>query len=254
MKNRICVITFTVDRVPQLIRAIKSVMNQDIEKSIRHLIFTENFQTLKEDRRLLEYQDHIEIVPIAGEPYMDDSSPRMARLRNEALSFVAEEYVTFLDDDNEMEPPHLKSLFSLISERKEIAAYSWRRLLYPDGSEFDGKSYPWHGNQSEANKRWKWCVKAAVLEPGNAVMRDGPVNIPDPMSLATIDMNEWLFKTKELKAIGMDFTFSQADIQNRVGEDDKLFSRVMKSGLPILGSERATIKYYLGGVSNYRNN
>ena len=90
--------------------------------------------------------------------------------------------------------------------------------------------------------------------PGNPVMRDGPITIPDPMKLATVDMNEWLFKAKELRQIGMDFYFIVCDIIDCVGEDDKLFARICSLGLPIAGSQMATIKYYLGGVSNYHSN
>jgi GT2 family glycosyltransferase len=252
MDKEICVITFTVDRVALLIRCIKSVLLQDMP--VRHLIFSEHSERLMEDERLGFCRQRIEFIKLDGQPHHGSSSPRMATLRQFALPFVKERYVCFLDDDNEMEPEHLHSLLLIIEQQDVAAAYSWRTLLHTDGRYFDGRSYPWHSNEIEADKRWKWCVNAGVLVQGEPVMRDGPVTAADPMGLATVDMNEWLFKTAELKRVGMDFEFSEQDLLNRVGEDDKLFARIRLLGLPIAGSRRATIRYYLGGVSNYRIN
>jgi GT2 family glycosyltransferase len=253
MDKEICVITFTVDRVELLIRCIRSVILQDL--SVHHLIFSENYEQLMKDTRLDFCREAgVEFLPLEGLPHCGPSSPRMAVLRNHSLSFVREEYVCFLDDDNEMEPGHLRSLLAVIALQQVMAAYSWRTLLYADGSHFDGRSYPWHSNETEAYKRWKWCVDAGVMVQGEPIMYDGPVTVPDPMGIATIDMNEWLFKTEELKQVGMDFHFSEKDEMDRVGEDDKLFARIRESGLPIAGSGMATIRYYLGGVSNYRIN
>ena len=253
MNKEICVITFTVDRVALLVRCIKSVLLQDL--SVRHLIFSENQARLIKDERLDFCKTRsVEFLPLEGLPHHGPSSPRMAVLRNHSLSFVREKYICFLDDDNEMEPGHLRSLIHVIEQQQVAAAYSWRTLLYADGSYFDGRSYPWHSNETEAHKRWKWCVDAGVMIQGEPVMYDGPVTVPDPMGIATIDMNEWLFKTEELKRVGMNFHFSEKDETDRVGEDDKLFARIRVLGLPIAGSGMATIRYYLGGVSNYRIN
>jgi GT2 family glycosyltransferase len=252
MNREICVITFTVDRVVHLIRCIRSVLSQDVP--VRHLVFSENYEQLIKDERLDFCRDTTEFFRLEGLPHLGPSSPRMAMLRRYSLSFVREKYVCFLDDDNEMESGHLLSLMAIIEQQQVAAAYSWRTLLYADGSSFDGRSYPWHSNEKEAHKRWQWCLEAGVMVQGEPVMRDGPVSVPDPMNLATIDMNEWLFKTEALKQMGMDFDFSENDIINYVGEDDKLFARVRSLNLPIAGSGMATIRYYLGGVSNYRTN
>lgn len=257
MNKEICVITFTVDRVPLLIRCIRSVLLQDLP--VRQLIFSENDEQLMQDKRLdfcrtTKGNTSIEFLPLEGLPHQGPSSPRMAVLRNHSLSFVREKYVCFLDDDNEMEPGHLRSLIAVLEQEQVVAAYSWRTLLYADGSHFDGRSYPWHSNETEAYKRWKWCVEAGVMVQGKSIMYDGPVTVPDPMGLATVDMNEWLFLTDKLKQVGMNFDFSEKDRIDRVGEDDKLFARIRVLGLPIAGSGMATIRYYLGGVSNYRIN
>ncbi len=250
MSAEICIITFTVDRVPQLIRCIQSVMSQDITIPLRHVVFSENSAALLNDHRLEFYRNRIEIIHLDGVPNYGQASPRMANLRNFSLSYVKEPYVCFLDDDNEMERHHLSSLFNAIQHNNVIAAYSWRVLLHHDSTLFNCNSYPWHPDASEAKKRWEWCVRAGVMVPGDAVMRDGPVSIPDPMNLATVDMNEWLFKTEALKEIKMEFNFSNEDILNKVGEDDKLFSRIRLLNLPVVSTQLPTIRYYLGGVSN----
>ncbi|MCW3464963.1 glycosyltransferase family A protein [Chitinophaga nivalis] len=252
MSKEICVITFTVDRVPSLIRCINSVLLQDA--SVRHMVFSENQPQLLRDARLDFCRSTTEFFPLEGLPHQGPSSPRMAMLRQHALSFVREPYMCFLDDDNEMEAGHLNSLLAIIREQQVGAAYSWRSLLYADGKHFDGSSYPWHSDEQEAYKRWQWCIAAGVMMEGQSVMKDGPVAVPDPMQLATVDMNEWLFHTATLREIGLDFSFSEQDLRNRVGEDDKLFARIRSLQLPIAGSGIPSIRYYLGGVSNYRIN
>jgi len=249
MNKDICVITFTVDRVMLLIRCIHSVRLQGLP--VRHLIFSENSDVLQRDTRLKDYLEFVEFHKIEGEPHKGASSPRMAALRQYSLSHVHEKYVCFLDDDNEMEPGHLKSLMAVINEQQLVAAYSWRLLLHADGTHFDGSSYPWHHDPAEAHIRWKWCIDAGVMIQGQPVMRDGPVTVPDPLRLATVDMNEWLFKTEELKLIGLLAEFTDKEVESRMGEDDKLFGRIQMMGLPIAGTGLATIRYYLGGVSNY---
>lgn len=252
MSKEICVITFTVDRVPLLIRCIKSVLAQQI--SVRHLVFSENHAALIKDERLDFCRPTTTFLPLEGIPHHGPSSPRMATLRQYSLSFVTEPYLCFLDDDNEMETDHLHTLLEIIKQRKVFAAYSWRHLLHADGTAFNGRSYPWHSDTHEAHKRWQWCIAAGVMTAGESLMRDGPVSIDDPMRLATVDMNEWLFDAATLKKIGMNAQFSDTDIVNRVGEDDKLFARIRSLELPIAGSGLPTIRYYLGGVSNYRTN
>lgn len=247
----ICVITFTVDRVKELIRCIESVKCQSVYHRINHIVFSENASKLENNSLLSKYIDSINLVKLNGEPHQGSSSPRMAKLRQESLSYVKEKFVCFLDDDNEMEKNHLEELVNIIEENQVDASYSWRTLLNDDGSYFDGKSYPWHNNEKEAKKRWEWCLKANIISIGSPIMKDGPVQIADPMNLATIDMNEWLFKTQIIKDIGFTFDFNEVEIKNNMGEDDKLFSKVLKSGINIRCSELPSIRYYLGGVSNY---
>lgn len=185
---------------------------------------------------------------LSGDPFDGPSSPRMARLRNLALDQVESDLVSFLDDDNYVEPDHFASLEAQLVG---AAAYSWRRIEDRDGYPFDGSWYPWHPNSNRSAELHRWCLDAGVFDLGSDIVRDGPVDSADPRNVATVDMNEWLFRTSVLRSIGFAFDFSPDEIANQVGEDDKLLAGVLDAGLSITCTRRPTVRYRLGGVSNH---
>ena len=246
----ICVVTFCVDREDFLARCIESVLAQQVVYPVRHRIFSDRVDRLRQSVRVRPYADLVVWQPLEGCEYAGHTSQKMAMLRQRALATTSEEFVCFLDDDNEHEPGHLMSLIRCIEGRNLDAAFSWRHLVYPDGAAYDGTYYPWHPDPSRAKDLHRWCVEKGMITPGSSVCRDGPVDDDDERNVSTVDMNEWLFRTSSLRRIGFDFNFTTHELANQVGEDDKLFARVRREGLSIACTGLATVRYTLGGVSN----
>lgn len=247
---RLCVLTFTVDRPADLARCIESVLGQQGAPPVRHLILSERTAELASDPRLSRFGGLVEWVPLGGTPHQGPSSARMASLRQAAIGLVAEPLVCFLDDDNAFEPGHLASLAGLIESAELDAAHSWRRLFHSDGTPFDGSYFPWHPDPRVAGELHAWCVSQGILEPGSDVVRDGPREDRDCRNVATVDMNEWLFRTEVLRAVGFGTSFTEAEAANQVGEDDKLLARLRAAGVRFGCSRQPTVRYQLGGVSN----
>ncbi len=243
------VLTFSVDRPELLARCIRSVKAQVGAPVIRHSVLSERAPSLRAHPVLAEVAGDVDWITIPSEPFVGDSSPRMARLRHWALRSVGEELVAFLDDDNAITTDHFACLFACL-EAGVDAAYSWRRLENPDGTPFDGSRYPWHPDPLRAAQLHAWCVAAEVMEPGSDVVRDGPVDDPHADNVATVDMNEWLFRTQALRQLGFECRFTAYEVANQVGEDDKLLALIRTAGLELRSSEAPTVLYRLGGVSN----
>lgn len=248
----VCILTFAVDRPEALARCIASVAAQQGSIRIEQRILSERTAALRAHPALAPWRDRVQWQALPGQPFQGSSSARMARLRAMAVAQVTQPLVGFLDDDNELEPEHLDSLCQLLRDPELQAAHSWRQVLNPDGSAFLFERYPWHDDPRVAQKMYQWGLEQGVFAPGSPVMRDG-VRGPDcPENCATVDMNEWLFRTACLRGLGFDDRFSQFEVDHRVGEDDKLFQRARAEGVKFVCSQRPTVRYYLGGVSNLR--
>ncbi|AUX34179.1 MULTISPECIES: glycosyltransferase [Sorangium] len=248
----VALLTFSVDRPRLLAEAIRSVLAQRDAPPIRQIVFSERTAELRADAALDGLKDRVQWVPLETRAYEGHSSPRMAALRQLALGYVQETYVGFLDDDNTLAPEHIANLVRMIENQNLSAAHSWRELSHPDGTPFDGSFYPWHADPAVARDLHAWCVENGVMIPGSAVVRDGVREGDDPRNVATVDMNEWLFETEALRAIGFETAFTDLEVANQVGEDDKLLRRVRRAGLRFACSEMPTVRYRLGGVSNKR--
>ena len=250
--TEICVLTFAVDRPRELARCIASVAAQIGAPRLRHRILSERAEELRNDPHLTVWRDRVEWHTLEGVPFEGSSSPRVARLRDAAIRQVDEPLLCFLDDDNEFAPGHLASLYALLQQEEYDAVHSWRTVLNMDGSPFPFSHYPWHNNAEIAGQMYAWCVDNGVIVPGDPVMRDGALDVDHDNSYATVDMNEWLFRTAPLCRVGFDSQFSTGDLRLRVGEDDKLYRRMLACGMRIASSKQPTVRYYLGGVSNLR--
>jgi hypothetical protein len=248
--KKIAIITFCLDRTQELVRCIQSIQHQQGAPPFVHYIFSERATDLQANPAVANSQALVTWVPITHAYGAEHSSPRMAKLRQLALETIQEPYVCFLDDDNEMLPHHLISLFDLLESQQLDATYSWRTLVYPDGSLFAGDHYPWHPRPELAESLYGWCVEHGIIRPGESIVYDGPRNSDDPHNVATIDMNEWLFRTSSLRRIKFNPAFTEQELANQVGEDDKLLERILRSDFRFAGTEQATVRYYLGGVSN----
>ena len=248
----ICVLTFAVDRPLQLARCVASVAAQAGSLRVRHRILSERVDTLRQHPVMAPFLSCIEWQHLDGEPFLGNSSQRMALLRQSAVQNVIEPFVCFIDDDNEIASPHLVSLHQIIKEQQVDAAHSWRIVMTLEEKPFAFDYYPWHNDPVVATQIYRWCVDHGVIVPGDPVMRDGRVESNDGDGFVTVDMNEWLFRTELLQSVGFDSRFVKDEIRLRVGEDDKLYQRLVNAGIRFACSRRATLNYYLGGVSNLR--
>ncbi len=248
----ICVLTFSVDRPRELARCIASVASQVGAPRLRHCVLSEYADSLRRDANLVGWADKVDWHKLDNEPFQGASSPRMASLRDAAIRRVSEPLVCFLDDDNEYAPDHIASLYGLIDRHGLDAAHSWRKVMNADGSPFPFSHYPWHDDAAVGSEIYRWCVERGVIVPGDPVMRDGVRGQDEEDGYATVDMNEWLFRTEILCGIGFDSQFSREDLHMRTGEDDKLYRRLLAKNARFKSSERPTLLYYLGGVSNLR--
>ncbi len=246
----IAVVTLSYRRPRALARCVASVAAQQAPAAVRHYVFSEEASLLREDPLLRPVAHHVEWVQIEN-PHRDNAhTQRVARLRQPTLAYVHEPFVAYLDDDNEMLPGHLAALYEALDGSDCDAAYSWRTLIYPDGSPYEGDFYPWHPDPERARALHRWCVEHGVIVPGDSVVYDGPRASDAPENVATVDMNEWLFHTPALRRLGFDQHFSDYDVAHQIGEDDKLLQRALAAGIRIVATRRPTIRYFLGGLSN----
>ncbi|WP_323120517.1 glycosyltransferase [Burkholderia alba] len=248
----VCVLTFAVDRPEALARCIASVAAQSVAHRVRHRVLSERADALRAAAPLARWRDAVEWRALDGAPFQGASSPRIARLRAAALDDVDTPFVCFLDDDNAVDPHHVESLLALIERDGLDAAHAWRFVRNPDGSPFGFDRYPWHDDPDIAARLYRACVERGVIVPGDPVMRDGASAAAEDADWATVDMNEWLFRTDVLRRVGFDTAFSATDLRMRVGEDDKLYRRCVDAAVRFACSRRPSVQYYLGGVSNLR--
>jgi hypothetical protein len=81
--------------------------------------------------------------------------------------------------------------------------------------------------------------------------RADPLDHPDPVR--SVDTSAWLLARSLLLEIPFRDDFTDLDGETRTGEDDKLLADLINRREPIACSHKATLRYYLGGYSNNRN-
>jgi glycosyltransferase involved in cell wall biosynthesis len=255
VSDEITVITVTRGRTALLERAIASVEAQELAQPPRHLVLVDDCAetaTWLAARRppLVAWR------VCRREPGEAGGVARLARLRNLALGLLSGStagstfWVAFLDDDNAYAPEHLRSLLACARRTGCRAVHSWRVLEAPDGSPYLAERFPWTRATDDPESVYAEFVRRGVLTPGSAVMRDraDPLDYPD--AICTVDANEWLIEAGLLRAIGFHERYDAAEITQQRFDDGKLLLDLLRRGEPIACSERATVRYRLGGFSN----
>lgn len=174
----------------------------------------------------------------------------VARLRNVALGFVTAPLVAFLDDDNVWESDHLASLTQLLNDTRALAVHSWRRLLAPDGSPLVPDTFPWLRDPDAAAARFALLSGAGVFRPGSEIVRDRSTLPIGERDYGMVDMGEWLFDRRLFEIVPFEIGWTGEEIRDGVGEDDKLLRRLRELLIPVHCTERATLRYRLGGFTN----
>lgn len=175
---------------------------------------------------------------------------RVALLRNTALCYVTAPLVAFLDDDNSWEPDHLASLVSLKTKTSALAVHSWRRLLTLEGEPYVPFTFPWLASPDAAAARFAVLTEAGVFQRGSDVVRDGASVLVAGGDHGMVDMGEWLFDRRVFDLLRFETEWTPEELAAGIGEDDKLLKRLRELLIPLHSTERATLRYRLGGFTN----
>jgi dTDP-4-amino-4,6-dideoxygalactose transaminase len=248
----ITVIILTHGRPERLTRALESVVRQDYGGPLRVLVFGDNAPYVGEITRSFTGKLLIESLSVNGwDPRPDQSTfERVALLRNMALDLVETSLVCFLDDDNTWEPNHVTSLVEAMRATGAPVAHSWRRLLREDGSEWIPDDFPWLPPGPASHAVFETYLRHGVFSYEDSIVRDVASLCVAEGDIGMVDLGEWMFERTVLNIVGFDSIVTPADLAARVGEDDKLLSRLRTLGIPVACSTTPTLLYRLGGFSN----
>jgi glycosyltransferase involved in cell wall biosynthesis len=245
----ITVITVTRGRPALLRRAIASVAAQAVTPAPEQLILVDDCPATA--ALLREYASpFLTWIPCARERGEQGGSVRLARLRNLALTYVRTPWVAFLDDDNTFTPDHLHTLRVCAEQQGCRAVYSWRVLYHGDGRPYRSPRFPWARAGEDAEQVYAAMVRRRVLMPGSPVMRDRADPLDHPNPIRTIDANEWLLQTDLVRRIRFQETLSTEDEAQKRYDDAKLLLDLLQHDEPLACTHRATVRYFLGGLSN----
>jgi len=239
------VTVITVSRRPALLsRVVQSIADQTYEGAIHHLIVIDGEVAPRlSDVSTPRIRTTVQLCPRTKSD--TDGPRRLGRLRNMAVGMVSDPYIAFLDDDNAWLPDHLESLWTTSCEREGSIAYSWRRLLYADGSPYLKNEFPWARDPALRSRIYESLVVAGVFEHGSNIVRDGP-----DTEFTWIDLGEWLLPTDLITEIGFAEEFDEWDWFNITVEDRQFSEACLARGVPLIPTQRATLLYHLGGYSN----
>lgn len=240
----ITVITLTRHRPTLVQRAMASVRAQRTAHRIRHLVLIDDCPRTR-DTLTGRAAAGAEVRYLPRRPGEVSGPGRSSRLRNFGVRESTDPWIAFLDDDNEWTPDHLDTLVACARETGARAVHSHVSLLNRDGTPYLEPRWPWARDDEHAARIYRDYVAKGILTPGSNVVGDRPGHHDEPP-----DTSSWLLARALLLEVPFAEEFTQADADNKIGEDDKLFFALRARGEPIACSRRPTLRYYLGGYSN----
>lgn len=249
----ISTIIITRKRVDLLNRALRSLQAQRIIKTnllviIDDCYITENF--LKQNNFAAGAVQNARWINIKREASDKDGPSRLATLRNYALQEIKSRWCTFLDDDNEILPMHYCQLLNKILESEVPAVHSWRSLWRLNGKPFYLKNkHPWCRVTELSKKLFSQYRDAGIYRVGSNIIYD--LVVPYCREKSMVDMSEWFFETEFIRGIGFVQNYNTEDLLISHTEDAKLLDIIVNMGIIIPSTKLATLKYYMGGYSNY---
>jgi hypothetical protein len=159
------------------------------------------------------------------------------------------ELITHLDDDNEYLPGHVSALVSTLESSPELSlAFSWRRLLYEDGTPFQANAYPWVKQPNLANARYIFdeLVRFGVFQRDSCEMHDQHLG-PGGERLFTVDVSEWMIRREFHLQHPFREHYAFREVSHGITEDYLYCLELADSGIAVGCSHAVTLNYYLGG-------
>jgi glycosyltransferase involved in cell wall biosynthesis len=259
----VAVVTITRSREEELLRCIESVSRQTYAGAIEHLIVGDESKILRRlEAEIADNYPRVRIVHVRTSEHAHEYKTvyypsRIGYLRNLGVADSHAELFCHLDDDNTYHPEHISSLVDTILSEPDIGiAYSWRRMQRTDGSPYTFDSYPWTPQPRLATGKlelskyiFQELVLGGVFIPGEPIVRDTLVDRRG-CRVYTVDTNELMVR----REVHNDFKFVvDFEWREMVGDysDDHAFIKLChEAGVLFKSSERATVNYTIGGVSN----
>ncbi|MDM8515247.1 glycosyltransferase family A protein [Desulfobacterales bacterium HSG16] len=244
--DAITVLTVTRHRPQLLKRAMLSVKKQDYDAKIQHIICIDD---CIDTYNMLKQQD---ITPdnltffLRARSESEQSGPgHLAKLRNLMGRMANLKWISFLDDDNEYEPFHLRLLMDCVQRTGCSAVHSWMQILNFDGSPYLEQCWPWCRDTQHGTRRYLELANRGLISPNSNVVRDGINNLP----YRCIDTSEWLIERDLFLNHPIPTHFTHEDWINNKAEDDKLLEQLLSAKVTIACNNVVSLKYYLGGYS-----
>lgn len=238
----ITVITVTKNRPNLLERAINTVKKQTYS-NIKHLIIIDDCPSTLE---MLEskYNDDNKVVwEYHKRETSDKSGPNvLAKLRTNAIHRIGEGWFSFLDDDNEFYPEHIKKLYDFAIENNCSAVHSNREVMYKDGTPYLKEEWPWGRTLDKKIETYNYMLNAGVVERGSNIWRD--------KFGYTVDTNVWLLRAELFNNKEIQREYTDDDYEECRPEDEKMMELLINNNVKVMCNNEVTVKYYLGGYSN----
>ncbi|MGC9669675.1 glycosyltransferase family 2 protein [Planosporangium sp. 12N6] len=272
--DSIGVVTLTRHRPDMLRRAMASVFAQDYPGDIEHVVVidddpdsvavVESAPTrpgLRTVAHLVERSQREREESPRDRRYV---YPRLSRLFNAGTRVSSADWIAFLDDDNEFEPHHLSSLRERAQETGADAVHSGRTMWHADGTPYTDEVWHTAFTYEEGRRLYQLMVDRGVRFPGSNVVMDRadpgvrtasfhPSTVTGPDDpIMTVDQSVWLLRRELLLRLPIPEQFTDDDHRNNAAPDDKLLGVLVSHDVPIFSTGQATVRYYLGGVSNWK--
>jgi glycosyltransferase involved in cell wall biosynthesis len=258
----VTVITPTRSRQEELVDCVASVSEQTYEGAIEHMILSDGSQFVRDNiDRLRQINPRLVVKDVDRKSMVGEVFPFyipsiLGRIRNFAVREASGEFVCYLDDDNRITPDHVESLVDAITSQADIdIAYSWRLLVYADGSPYLKEEYPWTPNARLAISReqlskhiYDELVRLGIRIPGSNLVRD-TVIAADGQPLFTVDQGEFLVKREVQLRLPFTVRYPWRKMVGDYSDDHDFIERAYHAGCKFKCTERATLLYTVGGCS-----
>ncbi len=259
----ISIVTVTKDRRESLLRCAASVAQQDYPGIVEHVIVVDD-KRLESDleREVVRFDGSVRVIEISTSTHEEEFQPfysasRIGYLRNCGVAQCRGNYIGYLDDDNTFEPDHLSSLAALLDGDEALGiAYSWRYLWYADGSPFLEPKYPWTPRarlaldcESLSHHIYSALVDVGIRVQGSNIQKDAVI-ASDGSPVYTVDTSEMLVRRRIHDAHKWVTRFTWREMTGDFSDDHAFVRNCAKAGVRFACSRRATLNYYLSGVSN----